>query len=964
MPELLERIAAALKDRYAIERELGSGGMAMVYLADDLKHNRKVALKVLRPELTAALGAQRFLREIKIIARLQHPHILPLHDSGEAGGLLYYVMPYIGGPSLRDKLKEGPLPVTDTVRILRDVVDALAQAHKQGVVHRDIKPDNVLLSGRSAMVADFGVAKALSEASAHRDGRTDTIHGTTAGMALGTPTYMAPEQAAADPDIDHRADIYSVGVVGYELLTGRPPFWGMPPQQILAAHVTTPPEPLSLSREECPRPLQDLVMKCLAKLPSDRWQTADELLAAIESVATPSGGLTAITREVPSVKPGRQIRGLVALAGLVLVAVVGALIMRSRSGARLDSDLIAVAPFDVLDPSLELWREGLVDILSANLDGAGPLRTVPPTLAVNQWSGRADATSAARLGNQVGAGLIVFGRLLLSGADSVRLFATLMEVSTQTTIGQVELREDVTRIDRLADSLTILLLSDLSQRRQLGAIAFTSFGVSSPTALKAFLEAEQFYRQSQWDSARLLYGRAMQLDPNFALAYSRMGKVVGWRRGGEGSARFALQAGELNRGLAPRESLLVTADSIEAALVFFRGTEADWAAKDRLFPTLQQAIRLYPQDPGAWYQLGEARARWGSYFGATDQETLQPFSRAVELDSAFTPAYLYLVPLSLEIEGTASGRQAITAYLERNPPPILAAGTALASQLLGLSPVDSAALRAALDTLSPKVMVAAARTLARVPDTAEAAVLIARQLYHRQEHRAQRRLTWALAYRGHLAEARRLGDSTNVQLFAEFAMLGAVAHDTAARVFANWLATDHASGIYHALWWWVVERDTASMARAVRYWETSLASGSIPPDDLPIAEYAANTARAYQSLTVGDTAAALRRFEALPVWPWDDLYRERLMLGRLLTAVGRHDQAVAVLDQAPVPRAAMPRPGEIYWILERGKAHEASGNTAEAIRAYRFVTVIWHQADESLQPMVREARRRLQALFP
>jgi len=203
---MLPQITDALKDRYTIERELGSGGMATVYLADDPKHHRKVAIKVLRPELAAALGAERFLREIKIIARLQHPHILPLYDSGEADGFLYYVMPYMAGPSLRDKLTAGPLPLSDTIRIMRDVVDALVMAHGQGVVHRDIKPDNVLLSGRSAVVADFGVAKALSEATGKRG------DGTTPGMALGTPAYMAPEQAAADPDIDLRADIYSFGI--------------------------------------------------------------------------------------------------------------------------------------------------------------------------------------------------------------------------------------------------------------------------------------------------------------------------------------------------------------------------------------------------------------------------------------------------------------------------------------------------------------------------------------------------------------------------------------------------------------------------------------------------------------------------------------------------------------------------------------------------------------------------------
>ena len=209
--------------------------MATVYLAHDVKHDRKVAVKVLRPELAATLGPERFLQEIRIAANLQHPHILPLYDSGEADGFLYYVMPYVAGESLRDRLaKEGELPVTDVVRILSEILDALAKAHSAGVVHRDIKPDNVMLSDRHALVTDFGVAKAVSEAT----GRQQL---TTAGVALGTPTYMAPEQAAADPHIDHRADIYSVGAVAYELLTGRPPFLGTTPQMILSAHLSDHP---------------------------------------------------------------------------------------------------------------------------------------------------------------------------------------------------------------------------------------------------------------------------------------------------------------------------------------------------------------------------------------------------------------------------------------------------------------------------------------------------------------------------------------------------------------------------------------------------------------------------------------------------------------------------------------------------------------------------------------------------
>ncbi|MEJ2501958.1 MAG: serine/threonine-protein kinase, partial [Gemmatimonadota bacterium] len=236
MPDSFDRLTTALADRYAIEHEIGRGGMATVYLAQDLRHDRQVAIKVLRPDLAATLGPERFHREIKIAAQLQHPHILPLLDSGEADDVLYYVMPYVEGESLRDRLDtEGELPIGEAVRIVRDVVDALTEAHAHGVVHRDIKPENILLRGRHALVTDFGVAKAVSEA-------TGRARLTTAGVALGTPAYMAPEQASADPHLDHRVDIYAVGAVAYELLAGRPVFRGWTPQQVLAAHVAESPQ--------------------------------------------------------------------------------------------------------------------------------------------------------------------------------------------------------------------------------------------------------------------------------------------------------------------------------------------------------------------------------------------------------------------------------------------------------------------------------------------------------------------------------------------------------------------------------------------------------------------------------------------------------------------------------------------------------------------------------------------------
>ena len=300
MTDAMSRLSAALSDRYRIERELGQGGMATVYLAHDLKHEREVAIKVLREDLSASLGAGRFLREIKIAAQLQHPHILPLLDSGEAQGFLFFVMPYIKGQSLRERLaREGELPVHEAVRLLTEVVDALVEAHEHGVVHRDIKPDNVMLSGRHALVTDFGVAKAISEAT----GR-NTV--TTLGVAVGTPTYMSPEQAAADPHVDHRSDIYSVGVMAYEMLSGRPPFTGSTPQQVLAAHVTEAPDSVAKRRPAIPAAIEAVVMRCLAKRPADRFQTAAELHAALEPLATPSGGLTPTeTRPVAALRPKR-----------------------------------------------------------------------------------------------------------------------------------------------------------------------------------------------------------------------------------------------------------------------------------------------------------------------------------------------------------------------------------------------------------------------------------------------------------------------------------------------------------------------------------------------------------------------------------------------------------------------------------------------------------------------------------
>ena len=320
----LSRLTAALADRYRIQRELGQGGMATVYLAQDLRHDRKVALKVLRPELSAILGANRFLAEIKTTANLQHPHILSLFDSGEADGLVYYVMPFVEGESLRDRLnREHQLPVDEAVRIAREVADALGYAHTAGIIHRDIKPENILLHGGHAMVADFGIALAAS--------RTEGgSRMTETGMSLGTPFYMAPEQAMGEREITAKADIYALGCVLYEMLTAEPPFTGATPQAIVARVMTEEPRPLTLQRRTIPPHVEAAVMTALSKLPADRFASAREFSAALGNTSFVTT-TTMRTAPVAAVTPRARVLSLLpwALAAAAL-ALFGWERLRSR----------------------------------------------------------------------------------------------------------------------------------------------------------------------------------------------------------------------------------------------------------------------------------------------------------------------------------------------------------------------------------------------------------------------------------------------------------------------------------------------------------------------------------------------------------------------------------------------------------------------------------------------------------
>jgi serine/threonine-protein kinase len=941
-----------LGDAYRIERELGGGGMSRLFLATEASLRRQVVIKLLPPEFASDVSSARFQQEIQLAAHLQHPNILPVLTAGAKDDLLFYVMPFVPGESLRHRLtREGKLPVADAVRIVHEVADALAHAHAEGVIHRDIKPENILLEGGHAVLTDFGVARALSES--RSGGRlTDT------GLALGTPGYMSPEQAAGERNIDARADVYALAVVSYEMLAGFPPFAGPTAQAVIAAHLTATPKPLSDVRPETPPHVANTIAHALARDPNARLRTAAQFRDGLGSVLGPPAR--------PRFSRGARLAaGVAGLMGLVAAVVLFA---RSRGAAALDRDLVAVAPFTVLDPKLALWGEGLVDILSRNLDGAGQLRTVSPTLVVRRWSGRADPSTAADLGRRTGAGLVVFGQLVNTRADSVRLTATLLDVGSRRSIGEVEVRDVNADMDRLADSLTFALLRELGRSRAVGAVRRSAVGAASLPALKAFLQGEQFFRRTAWDSAIAYYERAVALDTGFALALNRMGTSLGWQRTGTDSLANAywLRAGAHNRGLAPRDSILVAADSLSAVLYRYPADTAWWAHARRLTATLADATRRYPDDPLAWYALGDARYHFLRIMGATDQETLDPFDRALALDSAFAPAYIHPVELALDAGGPSPARRYLAAYLGRDPTDVGATAMRLVERLLDQTQVGSSALARTLDTISPDVLVGAGAALRLWPDSTEIGVRLARMtaasprdvIANTDPAYKSLQLARALGYRGHLREAYSIGGARFPAYFAGWALLGAVPDDSAAAAFGRWVDADlPQAGL--AMPWLVAHTDTVSLHQYGRRMD-SLNRASSHVWERDRARYLADAARAFLALARRDTADALRRLAVLPDSACPFCVSGARIARAVLLEARRQDRAAApLLQQFLGPYMA---PTEGLRALLRGRVNERLGNRAAAVAAYRFVAAVWRNADPELQSYVAEARAALKRL--
>jgi eukaryotic-like serine/threonine-protein kinase len=964
--DLHEHLQSTLGSAYTLERELGGGGMARVFVATEAALGRRVVVKVLPPEVASEVSAERFRREIRLAAHLQHPHIVPVLSAGSADGLLYYTMPFVDGESLRDRLRrERQLPVDDAVRIACEVAGALDHAHRQGVLHRDVKPENVLLEDGQAVVADFGVARAIAQAAG------ETL--TSPGLAVGTPAYMSPEQATGERDLDARSDVYALGCVLYEMLAGQPPFTGPTPQAVIAKRLVGPPPLLRELRPSVPAHVERATMRALALVPADRFATAADVARALQS--SMAGAPTDVT--APSRQRGRVMRPLLVGGVTALALALGAaayFTRASRSGG-LDENLLAVAPFDVFGPEHALWREGMVDLLSRNLDGAGPLRTVPPTVVIRRSAGRADPAAAAALGRRTGARLVVYGSVVGAG-DSVRITATLLDAASGRSEAEVEVRGHPSRIDRLADSLTLGLLRELGRTRPVGAVRRSALGATSLPALKAFLRGEYFYRRSQWDSVVAYHQRAVALDSTLALSYWHLYRAHTWGLNTPVDStvvrEWRLRARALAGRLAPRESLLVAG----ALLREETGGDFDapsFEAAAKAIGLLEELTRRYPEDAEAWYELGEAHFHRFELTLVSDAQLLATFDRAIVIDPAFAPAYGHAIQLALVLYGVDSARRYIAAQRALGPGGLTAAQFAAVEWLADSAHVAPRRADAVLNTLPPEVLFAeVALAFRRGTDSLELGVRVARALFAREavgrlgaDYRGVfRGAIPALLYRGHVREAyeRSVGrEGLWSQTLVELALFGPMPDDTARARFAVWLATGWLNVAGRAEPWWGARGDTATLLGLARLAD-SAARAPGPPDLKRVFRHQSEAIRAYLALARRDTAGAVRHLLAVPDSAYQQWPLDRLVLAQLLSAQGRDREAWAVLGEPPFVLRDPARIAEVFWALERARVAERLGERRAAAEGYQLVAAAWVHADPELQPYVAEANQALARL--
>ena len=594
MNDPFDNLKSALEDRYAIEREIGRGGMATVYLAEDLKHGRQVAVKVLEPELAASLGADRFLREIETAARLNHPHILPLHDSGEADGFLYYVMPYMEGDSLRDRLdREGQLPVDDAIRIAREVAGGLDYAHEQGVVHRDIKPGNIMLSRGHAVIADFGIARAVDEAGGEQMTKT--------GISLGSPIYMSPEQASGSAPVDGRADIYALGCVLYEMLAGEPPYSGKTTATIVARKELESAPRLSGVRDTVPPNVDDTVAKSLAKVPADRFATAADFAGALGETSVAPGAAE------PGPRRRSVSRTVIAAVFIIAIAATGWLLgpgSRATPDAGADLRSIAVLPFEnrSSEEGSEHFTEGVHDDILTQLSKIGSLKVISRT-SVMQYA--SSTKTIEQIAAELDVATVLEGSVQQAGGQ-VRINVQLIDAATDQHIWAETYDEELSTANLFAIQADVAKTIAAALQATLTAEVASRIDARPTEDLEAYGLYQRgiaFLGQGPgpgFETAADYFRQAVERDSTFALAWVGLAEVyasqAGWDLAPEAEvvplARAAAErAFELDETLA----------EVHAALGYIDYLNEDFEGVDRHF---KQAIELNPNDARAHAMYG------------------------------------------------------------------------------------------------------------------------------------------------------------------------------------------------------------------------------------------------------------------------------------------------------------------------------------------------------------------------
>ncbi|HEX6626844.1 MAG TPA: serine/threonine-protein kinase [Gemmatimonadaceae bacterium] len=895
----IQRLATALAGRYQIERELGHGGAAFVFLATDLKDNKTVALKVLRPELVAAMGEARFNREVEIVRGLEHPNILPLLDSGSADGLVYFTMPFISGETLRTHIKkERQLTLDEAISITRQVAKALDYAHTKGLVHRDIKPANILLDNGRVIVADFGIARAMKVAS----GEEITTH---SGFAIGTPEYMSPEQAVGQRELDGRCDIYALGCVTYEMLVGEPPFTGPTAQAIIARHCQEPPHSIRVIRATVPHGVERAIGKALAKVPADRYQNASDFVHDLEQ-----GSVADETRLTARISHrNRVLLAVVAIA----IAASGTWYGLHPRPPTLDRNRVVVFPLH--DPQApgnsDVEGEGAATYIGYALDGTRPLKWLDgwELLDATQRVGtkRLDPRQGNRVSSLAGAAFYIDGSIVRR-PDSVTVILRLLDVSGDSVMRIAGKSGPVgASIPQLSLAAVGELLPPLVAPG--GKIDLSEFTNRRPTAIANFLQGEREYRRMQFLSALGHYRLALGEDSAFTLAAVRGAYAANWESELDEGASLTQIALRHPESMSPAQALL--AQGLHAYLV---------GAADSSIAFLNAALRRDSTIHAGWTLLGEVYSRLLPVEYRADSLARDALLRARKLDPDFAPTLLLLEEralrdgnvlevLRLQSELKKAGadtthavsRDLMLRCIRSGPPSVDWDSELLRNEMTVLSSGKILSARAAQPQCAIAIFGAIVRADSVSLNTRWAAFLGLQSQYA------------ALQAHDAAANAFRQKTVANLPLKVAYPLVAAASGDferEAAHV-ADSVATAYNKASTPVLWTvgtWEAHRGNTARLREIAGVLEKRAAASGARSDLLLSK--AMTARL--TLVEGDSTRAVQMLRNLIpnatraeiVWqPWESLGPERMALAEVLYARGELEDArrVATLLDATEP---------------------------------------------------------------